>query len=267
MRKVMIADIVAAALGDEQVERLQSDTWDKRLDCWDCGAPIDAGETATILILRVANDPNLQFVVHAHPACSPKSEIRELTQEQIAERKQLHADVNAAAELLGLPKDDEPDVDIVATVLDTGKGSGFPVALISHRAEILLGDGPDRVDGLVSVLLEHGWELFSDITTSPTSMARGWSARFTHEDGYSAAPGLFEVISPFGEVETSAYVQPARLWRPALVRSGHVVLVQGSRFLADWDKKGRVALKKAARAGGLVATAVPVQLVGPGNDV
>lgn len=62
-------------------------------------------------------------------------------------------------------------------------------------------------------------------------------------------------------------MQPARLWRPAIIQTRHVVVIQGSRYLSDWQAKGRSAVKRAARAGLLAATIVPITLHGPNNEL
>lgn len=266
MRTVIIAPEVAELLGAEQVERLRSTVWEQRVQCWECDGWIGTDEPAAVVVLRPADIAGaVDIAVHAHPEHA-RSEIRAVPQAEFRRRKQQRRDAAKAAGLRGLLPDGEPSVDVVATTLDSGKNDEFGAVLISHRAELLLADSPGRVDGLVSVLLGQGWELFSSITTPPVAELPGWSARFTHEQPGAAAPGVFELIAPDGSVETSAQVQPSRLWRPAVVRSGRAAVVQGSRFLTDWTTKGRTAVKRAARAGLLVASVVPVRVVGPGNN-
>lgn len=76
----------------------------------------------------------------------------------------------------------------------------------------------------------------------------------------SSAAGVLEILDPLGGAETIAHVQPAGLWRPAVIRVGKTVLLQGSQFLTDWARSGRAGVKRAMRAGLLTGGVVPVEL-------
>lgn len=256
MRQVEIAAEVAAELGAEQVARLTDGTWDERVQCWDCGGWIEAAEPAAVLLLETEGTGPVRFGTFAHPSCG-RSEIRAVSAAEMAANKA------AAAQD---PEDTGSSLDAVATVWPLGE-SAYPVVLFSYRGDVLRHGGPERQDGLVAALLEHGWHLVTTLDTADHRAGpAGYRLRFTHEQPNSTAPGLLELINPHGQVETTVHIQPAGYWRPALVRTGRAMVVHGSRYLGDWASKGRRAVKHAARAGSLVGGIVPVELVGPGNN-
>lgn len=266
-RTVLVADEVAELLGDEQVARLRGPEWAQRVQCWTCDGWIEPEADAAVLLLRV---PELEdrdtgaapsFAVHAHPTCQP-SRVVTLSWAEVEARRAAHAAAQPDA------GEDPDSVDVVATVFDTGRGSGFPVVMVSYRADIMVDQaGPDRVDLLTATMLERGWHPITTLTEPPGPGPHGWRVRFTHAEGHAAAPGLLEVVDPTGQAETVAHVEPARYWRPAIVRTGQTVLVQGSNYLTDWARRGRADVKRAMRAGLLTGGTVPVELAGPGNDV
>lgn len=258
VRQVEIAPEVAALLGPEQCARLSSDDWDQPVQCWECDGWLAPAESAVVLILRRVDlgQGTIRFAVHAHPRCAD-SEVREVT---LAELQARDAELGLDA------ADSGTSVDVVATVWDLGNGAGYPVVLISFQTEVMIEAGPERMDAVVSALLRLGWHLVSHMDQPPPSGPEGYRLRFTHAEGHAAAAGLVELIDPAGEVETSAYVQPGRFWRPGALRTGRSVVILGSRYLTEWATRGRGAVKRAARAGALVGGVVPVDLVGPGND-
>ena len=155
---------------------------------------------------------------------------------------------------------------MVATTFDTGRGSDYPVVLLSYRSDLTLGEPrAERVDLLTTEMLARGWEQIISVTEPPGPGPHGYSVRFRHDRANPSAPGLLEVVDPFGAVETEAYVQPTGLWRPAVVRTGRTVLMQGSQYLNEWQTKGRAGVKRAVRAGLITGGVVPVELAGPGN--
>ncbi|MBW4722398.1 hypothetical protein [Saccharothrix obliqua] len=263
-RTVTIAEEVAGQLGDEQVARLRGPQWARRVQCWECAEWLAADEDAAVLLLRVADPENTgtgagaSFVLHVHPSCR-SSQVLELTRDQIAARA-------AAAPT---HRDDDPgQVDVVATVFDTGRGSAFPVVMLSYRADLIADrPGADRVDLLAGELLRIGWHPIRSLDEPPAAGPAGYRLRFRHDEPHAAAPGVLEVLDPHGRVETVATVDPARLWRPAVVRTGRCALIQGSQYLTDWAARGRAGVKRAVRAGLLVGGSVPVHLHGPGNAV
>lgn len=262
---MLIADDVAAALGPEQVARLTGPEWDQQVQCWECDGWIGPDEDAAVLLLRVTDPVNadtgatVSFSLHSHPACSP-SKILVMTADQVrARRPELDERTDQG---------DGTDVDVVATVFDTRRGTGYPVVLLSYQTELIADSlGPERMDLVVSGLVMQGWHPLTTLAEPPAAGPAGYRIRFSHEQGIAAAPGILEVINPSGQVDTVAEVTPGRYWRPGVVRTGQTVLIQGSRYLTDWQRRGRAGVKAAVRAGLLVGGVVPVELRGPGNDV
>lgn len=263
-RTVHIADDVAAALGPEQVARLTGPEWiDQRVQCWECDGWMETGEDVAVLLVRVTDlvDPDTgastSFALHSHPACSP-SKILVTTE----------AEIRARRGALATQRDEGDDVDAVATVFDTGRGSAYPVVMFSYRTELIADSpGPERVDLVVSGLMSFGWHLVSNLADPPGPGPAGFRLRFTHERPAPASPGVLELLDPAGQVETAVEVTPGRYWRPGVAISGQTVLLQGSRYLTDWERRGRAGVKAAVRAGSIVGGIVPVELRGPGNDV
>lgn len=263
-RTVHIADDVAAALGSEQVARLTGPEWiDQRVQCWECDGWMSPGEDVAVLLVRVSDldDPGtgagLSFALHSHPACSP-SKILVTTA----------AEIQARRGELPTQRDEGDDVDAVATVFDTGRDSAYPVVMFSYHADLIADSpGPDRVDIVVSALTSFGWHLVTTLAEPPGPAPAGFRIRFTHEQPAAAAPGVLELINPAGQVETAAVVTPGRYWRPGVAISGQTVLLHGSRYLTDWQRRGRAGVKSAVRAGLIVGGVLPVELRGPGNDV
>jgi hypothetical protein len=265
-RIVTVADDVAAQLGAEQVARLRGPEWARRVQCWQCHDWIEADQDTTVLLLRIPEleDPTTgattSFALHAHPDCL-SSQVLVLTAEQVRAHR---------ASAVGDEPDEDPDtVDVVATVFDTGRADQFyPVVLLSHRIDLVADEpGPDRVDLLTTGLLSHGWHQITTLTGPPAPGPAGYRVRFTHDQAHAGAPGVLELLDPSGLPETVAQIEPTRLWRPAVVRSGSTALFQGSHYLTDWATRGRAGVKRAIRAGLLVGGVVPVELSGPGNNV
>lgn len=260
-RTILISDEVARELGREQVDRMHGPEWQQRVRCWECDQWIEAADDVALLIVRVpeideATGGGLQTGVHAHPDCRP-SQVLSLT---LAEVDAIRA---------GRQRPDEGDlhtVDVVATTFETRDDSYIPVVMLSYRADLMLaGAGHDRVDLLTTSMLAEGWHQITSMTEPPGPGPQGYSVRFRHDRADPSAPGVLEVVNPSGQVDTEAHVVPTGLWRPAVVRAGRTVLIQGSQYLTDWQTKGRVAVKRAVRAGLLTGGVVPVELDGPGN--
>jgi hypothetical protein len=80
-----------------------------------------------------------EIAVHAHPGHS-RSEIRDVTlaefRAQAAARRRSACAQTASPTSMSSPP-----------LLDGGKDNDFPAVLISHRVELLIQGGPDRVDG------------------------------------------------------------------------------------------------------------------------
>lgn len=264
MRQLEISPEVFAALGAEQAERLRTEWGAQRVQCWECGGWIAPAEPAVVLLLVLAGVPGpgqVQFGQHAHPGCA-KSEIREMTSEEM----------EAHGTGLGLEPDDDPDkdggVDVVATIWPTPNGGGYPLVLISHHGDVLTQRGPDRQDLFVTALLEQGWPLVTDFAPQFEDGPTGYRVRYIHEERRSDAPGVLELVGPEGQVEVTAKVQPGALFLPGVIRlQRRAVVVQGSNFLTEWNAKGYVVANRAARAGALVGGLLPVELVGPLDDV
>jgi hypothetical protein len=260
-RTVLISDEVGRELGQEQVARMHGPEWQQRVRCWECDQWIEATDDVAMLIVRVpeldqATGGGVQTGVHAHPECR-SSQVLTLTL----------AEVDAIR--IGREHLDEGDlysVDVVATTFETRGDSFIPVVMLSYRADLMLaGAGHERVDLVTTSMLAAGWHQITSMTEPPGPGPQGYSVRFHHDRADPSAPGLLEVVNPFGQVDTSAHVQPTGLWRPAVVRAGRTVLIQGSQYLTDWQAKGRAAVKRAMRAGLLTGGVVPVELDGPGN--
>jgi hypothetical protein len=262
VRTVVVAPEVAAMLGVEELARLAGPEWTTPVQCWQCERWIQPDEDAALVVLRVTEfEERLpgsapQMGVHTHPGCL-SSQVRTVSLAEIQARR------STAPEDTG-----GTTVDVVATTIETEDGtSAFPVVMISYQADLLAAaTGRDRVDLLASGLLNIGWHPITSLTRPPAAAPAGYRVRFTHLDGNATAPGVLEVIGPDGEVETSAGVAPTRFWRPAIIRSGRTVVLQGSHFLTDWERRGRAGVKKAIRDGLVVGGIVPVELNGPGND-
>jgi hypothetical protein len=235
-RTILISDEVARELGQEQVARMHGPEWQQRVRCWECDQWIDAADDIALLIVRVPELDDVpgrgavQTAVHSHPACR-SSQVLALTL----------AEVDAIQDARQRPDEGGLDaVDVVATTFETRSGGSYiPVVMLSYRADLIVADtGHDRVDLFTTSMLAAGWHPITSVT---------------------------EVLDPHGQVETEATVQPTGLWRPAVVRTGCTVLIQGSQYLTDWQSKGRAAVKRAVRAGLLTGGVVPVDLDGPGN--
>lgn len=257
MRQVDISPEVAEILGSEQVARLSDATWDQRVQCWECDRYLPAGEPVSVLVVVPVDlpGPGQLYVVHAHPACSP-STVKRYTLAELKAR---------AANRGGDETDRDTDVGAVALVWDTSRDAGYPALFLSYHGDVMFQAGPERVDGLVSGMLSLGWHLTSSLNTPPPTGPPGWAARFTHAEAHAAAPGVLQLADPHGEVVTEVTVQPPRLWRPALLHTGHVAVFHGSLYLRDWQTRGRSVLKQAAHEGRLVGGIVPATLDGPGN--
>lgn len=242
MRQVEISPDVAGLLGAEQCNRMRSAEWDQVVQCWDCSDWMQPGEPATVLVLDRGN--GLRHVVHAHPACS-SSEIRMLTEQELDARRAS-----------GPPADGTTDVQVVAVVWDTGRGTGYPALMVSYAEEIL-SPGPERTDMVVGTLLHLGWHLGTDLSEPPPAGPRGWRLRATVLAG--ERDGLVELVDD-GRLATSATVALPRAWSTAVARTGLVAVFHGSRYLVDWETRGRAAVKRAARNGSLVGGVIPAEL-------
>lgn len=258
VREVQISAEVAAVLGGEQCARLRGEDWNVRVQCWDCDGWLEPDDPAVVLVLAPDDDVAggvVEFAVHAHCTCA-RSEIRRLAA----------AELKARRDGRGTETDGSTDIQMVATVWDTGRGTAYPAVLISYNAEMMFNPGSvERIDAIVTALLAQGWHLVTDLSAPAPAGPAGWQLRFTHDEGHASAPGLLELIEPGYGVVTAAHVEPARLWRPAVLRTGTAVVIHGSRYLTEWQTRGRTAVKRAARSGALVGGIIPVTLHGPGN--
>lgn len=265
-RTVSIAPEVVEQIGAEQAARMTGPQWTDRVQCWECGRWIEPTEDVAVGIMRVTEieesvrtgTGGAAFGIHSHPACLP-SQVLVLTMEELEARE---------AEFGDDEPDHEPQVDVVATVFESGQGdTGYPVVLVSYRTDLIVdGTGPDRVDLLTSALIGRGWHPITTLAAPPGPGPAGYKVKFVHTDLAAGAPGVLSVIDPAGNVETTAHVTPTRLWRPGVARTGRTVLIQGSRYLTDWATRGRAGVKAALRAGLLVGGVVEVDLDGPGDQ-
>jgi len=246
---------VAAELGSTQMARLASEVWDRPVQCWECRRKLDPAEPAAVLLI-LPEDYGLgtvRFGVHAHPGCA-RSEIRKTTVAELVARRLLSPD----------EPEDEPDVDVVATVWEYGeKGTeqfrAYPLVMLSYRSDLLAaGGGAERQDLLVSGLLAEGWHLVDGLDRTYPRAPAGYRLRFT--DCGPGEPGQLELISHRG-LETSATVQPGRYWKPMVAEARMALVVHGSQYLADWATAGRAAAQDAARSGALVGGIVPAELI------
>ncbi|SDN14537.1 hypothetical protein SAMN04488074_13643 [Lentzea albidocapillata subsp. violacea] len=260
-RTILISDEVGQELGQEQVARMHGPEWAQRVRCWECDQWIEATDEAAVLIVRVpeldeATAAGLQTAVHAHPGCR-SSQVLTLTL----------AEIDAIRGARQRPDEGGLDaVDVVATTFETRRGGIAPVVLLSYRADLTVaGAGPDRVDLLTTSMLAVGWHPITSASEPPGPGPDGYRVRFRHDRRDPAAPGVLEVLDPLGQVGTEAYVQPTGLWRPAVVRTGRTVLIQGSQYLTDWQTTGQAGVNRAVQAGLLTGGVVPVDLDGPGN--
>jgi hypothetical protein len=249
MRPVEISPDVADVLGPELVDRMSSDSWDQVVQCWECGRLLPPDEPAAVLLLWPvdAGEGAFRLPVQVHQGCA-RSEIRRTT---VAELR---------AQAAQRPTGPDADLDVVATVWNLGDGTGYPALFISFREEILLGDGAERVDGVVAVLTTYGWHPVRALGVVPELAPRGWHGRFTITD-LGAGRGHLELINPGGEVETEASVYDAQGWLLAVQQLGGSAVFMGSRYLSNWLVEGAVvAADRAALAGRLVGGLVPVTL-------
>lgn len=251
MRPVEISPDVADILGPELLARLTSDSWNEVAPCWECGRllPPDAPAAVVLLWPVDAGQGTYRVPVHVHQGCG-RSEIRRMTVAEIQVRRETQ------------PDGPDANLDAVATVWDLGDGTGYPALLLSFREEVLLGDGSDRVDGVVVVLAAAGWHRIDALGEVPGVGPPGWQARFAVTDA-EAGRGLLELINPAGELESAAEVYDAQAWLLAVSRVGASAVFMGSRYLSNWLTEGTVAgVEHASRAGRLVGGMVPVALHG-----
>jgi hypothetical protein len=249
MRPVKIASDVAAVLGSELVERMSSDSWDQVVQCWECGRLLGPDEPAAVLLLWPvdAGEGTLRIPVQVHQDCA-RSEIRRTTVAELRDRTAQQ------------PAGPDTDLDVVATVWDLGNGTGYPALFISFRGEVLLGDGAERVDGVVAVLTMSGWHPVTALDVVPAHAPRGWQARFTVAD-VEAGRGHLELINPGGEVETEASVHDAQGWLLAVQQLGGSAVFMGSRYLSNWLAEGtNAAAVRAVLDGRLVGGILPTSV-------
>lgn len=203
-------------------------------------------------------DGLLTFAQHAHPGCA-KSGILKVTRAELEARRAARGDADG-------DRESGSDVQVAATVLETKRGA-YAALLVSHTDQLIAPGGRERTDLFTTGMLTRGWHLVGSLDYPPEPAPPGWAVRFTHDDGHAAAPGLVEIIDPEFGVVVNATVQPARLWRPAVVHSGHTAVFMGTGFLTDWLTRGRAVVRQAARAGNLVGVVMPVLLDGPNNTL
>lgn len=248
MRTVDIHPAVAGVLGAEQVTRLRSQTWDERLQCWECDRWLDAIEPAAVLVLDVV-DVGQRFAVFTHPGCAA-SQVRASSTAEIRARRTDRVDTD------GQGPDEGTDVDVVTTVWPAAAGP-WPVLMISLHQDVPLDQGgPDRVDALVAALTGIGWHPVITLDAPPAQGPTGYRVRFVEP------AGLVEVVDPTGQVETSGHVDAPQQWRTAVIHAGgRTGVLMGSRFLTHWDQHGPAGVESAVRAGLLVGGVVPVDLV------
>ncbi|WP_394622337.1 hypothetical protein JNUCC0626_50240 (plasmid) [Lentzea sp. JNUCC 0626] len=249
MRPVEISPDVAGVLGPELVDRMTSDAWDQVVQCWECGRLLPPEEPAAVLLLWPVDAAagTVQLPVQVHQNCA-RSEIRRTT---VAELQ---------ARTVSQPAGPDADLDVVATMWDLGDGTGYPALFISFRDEVLLGDGPERIDGVVAALTMFGWHPVDALAVVPGLAPHGWRARFGIVD-FEAGRGRLELINPGGEVETEATVYDAQGWLLAVQQLGGSAVIMGSKYLSNWLIEGAVvAADRAARNGRLVGGIVPVTL-------
>jgi hypothetical protein len=248
MRPVEIFPDVAGVLGPELVDRMTGDAWDEVVQCWECGQLLLPDEPAAVLLLWPvdAAGGTVQLPVQVHRNCA-RSEIRRTTVAALRAR--------TAPQLAG----PDADLDVVATVWDLGDGTGYPALFISFREEILLGEGAERVDGVVAALTMSGWHPVGTLGVVPAAAPPGWHALFGVID-LDSGRGHLEVINPGGEVETEASVYDAQGWLLAVQQLGGSAVFMGSRYLSNWLIEGPVAgAERATRTGRLVGGLVPVR--------
>jgi len=226
--RLAVSAEVAAAVGAEDLARLEARAAAAGYDCADCGQHSALGDGPAAVIVRAAG-PGITWARISHARCSP-SRVQEIP-----------------AELPG-----ETAMTVIAGVIPHAAG-WRPVILAEPDLSAATGTaGGERTDLLLAWLLGNGLHLLAAAGRRAPA-APGWALHFP-------SPAEAVICGPGGAVLYEGEMIRPPLWQQAAAAAGAAELLAGVTGLAALGPHDTAAglLAAAARAGRLAGGTIAI---------